>query len=91
MHTALAGVVTQIIETERPLIEQKMFFAWDPLAAAALVDRSVVTSRRLGIRVMRKAPEEGRTKEVNGRGNVSVALDANAEAFRRVFLGAFRK
>ena len=40
MHTALAGVVTQIIETERPLIEQKIYFAWDPLAAVALVDQA---------------------------------------------------
>jgi inosine-uridine nucleoside N-ribohydrolase len=89
-HTPLAEVVTQILKTEQPLIEQGIFFAWDPLAAVALVDRSVVRSRRLAIRVMRRPPEEGRTKEVSGQANVSVALDADAGAFRGVFLNAFR-
>ncbi len=89
-RTPLAEVVAQILETERPLIEQKIFFAWDPLAAVALVDPAVVATRQIGIEILRKAPEQGRTKEVGSRRpNVTVALDANAAEFKKVFLGAF--
>jgi purine nucleosidase len=91
-RTPLAEVVAQILEAERPLIEQKLFFAWDPLAAVALVDPSVVTTRRIAIEVVRKPPEQGRTKEVNGRRpNVSVALDSNPAEFKKVFLGALQR
>jgi inosine-uridine nucleoside N-ribohydrolase len=91
-RTPLAEVVAQILETERPLIEQKLFFAWDPLAAVALVDPTVVTTRQIAIEVFRKPPEEGRTKEVSGRRpNVTVALDANPAEFKRVFLEALQR
>jgi inosine-uridine nucleoside N-ribohydrolase len=87
--TPLANVVVQILETERSLIEQKIFFAWDPLAAVALIDPAVVTTGQMAIEVLRKAPEQGRTKEVNGQPpNATVALDANAAEFKRVFLRA---
>jgi purine nucleosidase len=91
-HTPLADVVAQILETERPLIEQKLFFAWDPLAAVALVDPSVVTTKKIAIEVLRQPPQQGRTKEVSGRRpNVAVALDANPAEFERVFLGALQR
>ena len=92
MRAPLAELVAQILETERPLIEQKLFFAWDPLAAVALVDPSVVTTRRIAIEILRQPPQQGRTKEVSGRRpNVSVALDANPAEFKRVFLGALQR
>jgi pyrimidine-specific ribonucleoside hydrolase len=91
VRTPLAEVVAQILETERPLIEQKIFFAWDPLAAVALVDPAVVTTRLMAMEVLRKAPEQGRTKEVSGRPNVAVALDANPAEFKRVFLGTLQR
>jgi len=91
-RTPLAEVVAQILEAERPLIEQKLFFAWDPLAAVALIDPAVVTSRRIAIELLRKPPEQGRTKEVSGRRpDVSVAVDANPAEFKKVFLGAFHR
>jgi len=91
-RTPLAEVVAQILEAERPLIEQKLFFAWDPLAAVALIDPAVVTSRRIAIELLRKPPEQGRTKEVSGRRpNVSMAVDANPAEFKKVFLGAFHR
>jgi inosine-uridine nucleoside N-ribohydrolase len=91
-RTPLAEVVAQILETERPLIEQKLFFAWDPLAAVALVDPAVVTTRQIAIEVLRKPPEQGRTKEVSGRRpNVTAALDANPAEFKRVFLETLQR
>jgi purine nucleosidase/pyrimidine-specific ribonucleoside hydrolase len=88
-HTPLAQLVAQILETERSLVEQKIFFAWDPLAAVALVDPAVVTTSRMAIEILRKPPEQGRTKEVNGHPpNTTVALDANPAEFKRAFLRA---
>jgi inosine-uridine nucleoside N-ribohydrolase len=88
-RTPVAAVVVQILETERSLIEQKIFFAWDPLAAVALVDPAVVTTSQVALEVLRRAPEQGRTKEVSGRPpNATVALDANPAEFKRAFLRA---
>jgi pyrimidine-specific ribonucleoside hydrolase len=92
MRAPLAKVVAQILETERPIIEQKIFFAWDPLAAVALVDPAVVTTRQISIEICRTPPEEGRTKKVSGRRPiVSVAFDANPTEFKRVFLSALQR
>ncbi len=89
-RTPLGRFVAQVLETDRQFIEQNFYFAWDPLAAVALVERGVVTTRAARIEVRQTPPEEGRTVEVNGgRRNVRVAWDADAAAFKRIFLRAF--
>lgn len=89
-HTPLGTVVAQILETDRKFIEQNIYSAWDPLAAVALIEPRVVATRALAVAVRQKAPEEGRTAEVQGqRPNAHVALDANAALFKRMFLDAF--
>ena len=89
-HTPLGKVVAQIMETDRNFIEQGIYSAWDPLAAVALVERAVVTTRALPIEIRQHAPEEGRTVEAPGRrSNAQVALDANAALFKKIFLRAF--
>ncbi len=88
-RSPLGRVVAQILETARPHIEQKFYFAWDPLAAVALVDPAVATVKQLSIEVRRNPPEEGRTKEVSARPNASVAVDADPARFKKTFLAAF--
>jgi len=88
-HSPLGRIVAQILETARPHIEKHFYFAWDPLAAVALVDPAVVTTKQLSIEVQRKPPDEGRTKEVGARPNASVALDADAARFKKTFLAVF--
>jgi inosine-uridine nucleoside N-ribohydrolase len=88
-RTPLGRMVAQILEAERPQIAQKIFYAWDPLAAVALVDVSVVSTKPLAIEIRRNAPEEGRTNEATGPPNAAVALDADAARFKKVFLAAF--
>ncbi len=86
----LGRFVAQVLESDRQFIEQNFYFAWDPLAAVALVERGVVTTRAGRIEVRQTPPEEGRTVEVKaGRRNVRVAWDADAAAFKRIFLRAF--
>jgi pyrimidine-specific ribonucleoside hydrolase len=84
----LARFVAQVFETERPLIEQKLFFAWDPLAAVALVDPAVVKTTRLAVEVRR----QGRTLVIEGAApNAAVALDADPVRFRRTFVESLRR
>jgi len=78
-----------ILERQRPYIEQGSFYAWDPLAAVALVAPAVVKTKPLRIEIRQKPPEEGRTAEIAGKPNVMAALDADGAAFRRNYLEAF--
>ncbi len=89
-RTPLAQFVSQVLETDRKIIEQNIYYAWDPLAAAALVDARVITMRSCAIEVEQAPPEAGRTRNIPGRRpNARVAFDADAEAFKRMFLRAF--
>jgi inosine-uridine nucleoside N-ribohydrolase len=89
--TPLAKFVAQVLETDRKYIEDGIFFAWDPLAAVALVHPEVVKSQALHVEVRLKAPEEGRTTETKGSPNAAVALDADGAKFEAIFSQAFRK
>ena len=89
-RTPLGRFVAQVLETNRTFIEQNFYFAWDPLAAVALVERAVVVTRPAAIEVRQAPPEQGRTVEVAGRRqNARVAVGADAAAFQRIFLRAF--
>jgi inosine-uridine nucleoside N-ribohydrolase len=91
LRSPLAKMVAQILETERSLIEKKMFFAWDPLAAVALVHPGVVKTTRLRIEIRRTTAERGRTVETDGPANADVALHADAADFRKTFLETLRR
>ena len=85
--TPLASFVAQLLATDHDQIRQGFYFAWDPLAAAALANPAVVTFRPLAIEVSDKPGELGRTVEVkNRRSNTLVAIDADPLRFRDVFM-----
>ena len=87
-HTPLGRAVNQVLDTEREQVEQQIFYAWDPLAAVALVNHAALRFTPLAIEIR----ENGRTAEVRGKTpNAEVALGADPAAFRRVFLGAFAR
>src|SRR5437762_577539 len=50
--TPLGRVVAQLLESSLPLIDTHMYFAWDPLAAAALLDSSIVTAKPAALHVV---------------------------------------
>ncbi|HLK21887.1 MAG TPA: nucleoside hydrolase, partial [Bryobacteraceae bacterium] len=87
----LGQVAAQVLEADRESIVGKYFFAWDPLAAVALLHSEVVRSKRLHIDVLQDAPATGRTAETPGNPNADVGLDADAARFRQIFLEAFGK
>ncbi len=88
--TPLAKFVAQVLGTERDMIRQGFYFAWDPLAAAALANPAVVTFKPLAIEISDKPEELGRTVEVKKkqRFNAQVAVDADNLRFRDVFMTA---
>lgn len=89
--SALGRFVAQVLGSERDLVTQGFYYAWDPLAAVALVDPRVVAFTPLHIEIRQNPPEAGRTAETPGQPNARVALDANGTTFRAVFLHAFAK
>lgn len=86
--TPRGRIVAEILAGAAERINAGRYYAWDPLAAAALVDRSVIRSERLPIAVRTTSPEDGRTvRDTNGAG-IDVALGADAKRFRELFLTA---
>lgn len=86
----LARFVAQVLETDRKFIEEGYFYAWDPLAAVALLHPGVVQMVSLHVDVKQDPPEEGRTIQTPGKPNAQVAMDADPSAFRRLFAAAFQ-
>jgi pyrimidine-specific ribonucleoside hydrolase len=88
-HTPLAHFVAQVLATNRDMIRQGFYFAWDPLAAVALANPAVASFRPAAIEISEKQGEQGRTKEVKGgRANVQAARDADELRFRETFMTA---
>ena len=82
----LARVVTQVLATVDDLIDQGTLFAWDPLAAASIVDDDLLRFTRVAIEIRQEAPEEGRTVMApRGLANAEVALETNSRRFVDLF------
>jgi pyrimidine-specific ribonucleoside hydrolase len=90
-RSPLGRVVAEVLEADRETIEQGIFYAWDPLAAAALLRPGIVTVAPMHIEIKLKPPEAGRTEATAGKPNTNVAIDADAGAFRAMFLESFSK
>ena len=90
-HSPLGRVAAQILTDDREMIQGGYFYAWDPLAAAALLDHKIVKLSRVHLDVQQDGPEAGRTVATTGKPNAAVAVDADAAAFRTIFLETFEK
>ncbi|HTC36089.1 MAG TPA: nucleoside hydrolase [Bryobacteraceae bacterium] len=88
-HSPVGRAVTEVLKADRETIDAGIFYAWDPLAAAALLKPAIVKTLPVHIEVRQDPPEEGRTVETPGKPNANVAIDADAAAFRALFLQAF--
>jgi pyrimidine-specific ribonucleoside hydrolase len=88
-RSPLGQVVAGVLEADRESIDAGIFYAWDPLAAAALLRPSIVRTAAMHIDIREDAPQEGRTVESPGKPNARVAVDADAAAFRALFLESF--
>jgi len=89
VRSPLGHTAAQVLASDNEAITQGIFYAWDPLAAVALLHPGVVKTVRLHIEIRQDAPEAGRTAQSAGAPNAEVALDADGAAFRKLFLDAF--
>ena len=87
--TPLGRVVADVLRADRETIDAGIFYAWDPLAAAALLRPSIVKTVPMHIEIKQDAPQDGRTMVSPGEPNAKVALDADADTFRALFLESF--
>jgi len=90
-RSPLGRVVAQVLNADHEMIEGGYFYAWDPLAAVALLYPRVVKTSPLRIDIRQDGAAAGRTAVAAGAPNTEVAMDADAAEFRRLFLGAFEK
>jgi len=90
-HSPLGRAVAAVLKADEETINAGIFYAWDPLAAAALLKPAIVKTVPVHIDVRQDPPEEGRTAETPGKPNANVAVDADAPAFRALFLEAFTR
>lgn len=90
-RSPLGRMVAQVLEADRETIDAGIFYAWDPLAASALLRPEIVRTKPMHIDIKMDGPEEGRTVASAGAPNVQVAVDADAVAFRSLFLESFAK
>lgn len=86
--TPLGQVVGGVIRETLAYIMSGLYYAWDPLAAMALLDPGIVTAKAARIEVIGARPEAGRTKLVrwDESSDFRVAVDADRERFQSAFL-----
>ena len=91
-YSPLGQVVGEILEGIRHFIEDKFYYAWDPLAAMTLVDETVVRTRNVFVQVNLTPPHTGQTRITSsGQFRTKVALNANRQKFIDNFINAFSK
>ena len=85
----LAEIVKKVLDGEREMIGQGIFYAWDPLAAAALLDPAVATWTPVHVAMRLRGNDAGRSVIENGKANAKVALDASRDRFMTLYTAAF--
>jgi purine nucleosidase len=91
--TPLGRIVAQVLQSALPYIDANAYFAWDPLAAVALLDFSVVKARRGSLQVVTGGKNIGQTKLIrwNADFRLNIGVDADPGAFAAAFVRAFVK
>ena len=89
--TPLGRMVGQVLESIRVYAEEGDYYAWDPLAAVALVEPSVVRTLEHAVAVEQDLPDAGTTRKADIGPLASVAYEADRDAFQRLFMDAFAR
>ncbi|MBY0506866.1 MAG: amidohydrolase/deacetylase family metallohydrolase [Bryobacteraceae bacterium] len=87
--TPLGRFLNELLTQEEPLIRERIFYAWDPLAAVAMVE-GAVSFVPAQLEVIAQGPEAGRTRDTfKGVPNATYSNNADAGAFYTAFYNAF--
>ena len=89
--TPFGRVVSGLLSAVEADVNRQTYYAWDPLAAVAVIDPGVLRVERIPIRVRVEAPDGGRTVRAADGTPTDVALGADARRFRDAFVGALSK
>lgn len=82
-----ANFVFEALEKNFTMIESEQRSFWDPLAAAAALDPSLITTETMPIRVVtEEGAESGRTAVDESGQSIEVAVGADAARFEQAFL-----
>ncbi len=86
----LSRFVAELFASEKELIDQHAFYAWDPLAAVILAHPGIAVFEDMGIDIALMPPNDGQTRaHASKTANARVAANADAAAFMRLFRAAF--
>ena len=89
--TPLGRMVGQVLESIRAYAEEGVYYAWDPLAAVALVEPGVVRTVEHAVAVEQELPDAGTTRKTDTGPVARVAYEAERAAFQRLFMEAFAR
>jgi inosine-uridine nucleoside N-ribohydrolase len=87
----LGRVVSDVLSSVEARASAGHYYAWDPLAAVALIDRSVVRTEQMRLMVRPDGTEQGRLIIAPAGASIEVAVGADPVRFRQAFLVAFEK
>lgn len=90
-QTLLGRMTGQVLESIRRYAEAGVYYAWDPLAAVAMLDRRVVRTVDHPVSVDQEPPDAGTTRRAATGPVARVAYDADADLFHRLFIDAFAR
>lgn len=89
MGTPLGRFIIDLFRLDEPLIRERFFYAWDPLAAVAMVE-GVVAFTPAQLSVVTQGPETGRTLDTfRGRPNATYSSNVDPNAFYTAYFNAF--
>jgi inosine-uridine nucleoside N-ribohydrolase len=88
-RSPLGKIVSRLLESAGPMIDEHAYFAWDPLAAAAATNAEVLRTRALRIEIVRTGDDRGRTLASGEDANANVAYDARRDVFEKQLFAAF--
>ena len=89
MGSPLGRFMIDSFRLAEPMIEERFFYAWDPLAAVSMVE-GIVTFTPAEVHVVTEGPDEGWTRDIfKGRPNLSYSSNVDAGAFYAAFYNAF--
>jgi inosine-uridine nucleoside N-ribohydrolase len=84
--TPEAGFVYDLLTRQRDLIESGGYFFWDPLAAAAFTDQSLISTERRRLKIATRGPLAGWTWIASNGDPARVAVSAKRARFEQTFL-----
>lgn len=89
-HNALGRITYQILEGQKSMIDNGDYYAWDPLAAASVIEPGVIQTKNITVKTRIGKKGAGEIYETPySPFKVSVAFNANEKMFKKLFFSSF--